>query len=338
MASHADKWTSRQVIHCKQSPIDPIIGVEVKSALKLMGNTAASLNKLLPKDLKEMHTEALAAYFNFLLLTEGCPSHLCCSPITLIPKIHVPVSTSDLGPTPVSSVLVSCFHKVLVSLWNVFLKFSSHQFAFLQREGCLEATSLLHAFLHHSSCTASNPDLAFIDVSKAFDSISHDTINRSAAAFGAPPPLQRYLVESYKQVGAQFPNLEENVNVVLSKVIHYLHCCSSWRWMKCSPQLCRCKLCMENSYRIWLKFICVWSSLFYYTETREFKHCPSGVSDWYLPSATWVSNVSASTFPLFSSNESSFLILNWNQLNLNKGQGWSTSNGRAYFLGNVPYN
>ena len=58
-----------------------------------------------------------------------------------------------------------------------------------------------------------------------------------------------------------------------------------------------CKLRMENSYRIWFKFIRIWSSLFYYTETREFKDCPSGVSGWYLPSTTWVSNVSVSTFP-----------------------------------------
>ena len=59
----------------------------------------------------------------------------------------------------------------------------------------------------------------------------------------------------------------------------------------------RCKLCMENPYRIWLKFIRVWPSLFLYTETRKFKDFPSGISGWYLPCATWVSNVSVSTFP-----------------------------------------
>ncbi|GAA54338.1 hypothetical protein CLF_102308 [Clonorchis sinensis] len=38
------------------------------------------------------------------------------------------------------------------------------QFAFLHRDGCLEATSLLHALLRHSSATASNLSLAFVEI------------------------------------------------------------------------------------------------------------------------------------------------------------------------------
>ena len=180
----------------------------MKSALKRMGNTATGLDKLLPKDLNKMNAEALAAYFNFLLLAEGCSSHLCRSRITLTPKTHEPVSPSDLRPIPVSSVLIRCFHKVLASRWNGFLKLLSLQFAFLQCGCCLEATSLPYALLRHSNSTSSGLALAFIDVSIAFDSISHDTIIRSAAAFGAPPPLLSYVAESYKQAVAQFPNLE----------------------------------------------------------------------------------------------------------------------------------
>ena len=40
---------------------------------------------------------------------------------------------------------------------------------------------------------------------------------------------------------------------------------------------------------------------------------------------------------LFSSNESFFLILNWNWLHLNSGRGWPTSTSRAHFIGNVAY-
>ena len=208
IAPHADKRPCRQVIPCDWSLIDPITGVEVKSALKRVGNTAAGLDRLLPKDLEKMNAKALAAYFNFLLLAEGCPSHLCRSRITLTPKIHEPVSPSELRPISVSFVLIRCFHKVLASRWNGFLKLPSLQFAFLQRDGGLEATSLLYALLRHSNCTLSGLALDFIVVSKAFNSISHDTIIRSAAAFGAPPSVLSYLAESYKQAVAQFPNLK----------------------------------------------------------------------------------------------------------------------------------
>ncbi|XP_018644040.1 LOW QUALITY PROTEIN: hypothetical protein Smp_178630 [Schistosoma mansoni] len=36
-----------------------------------------------------------------------------------------------------------------------------------------------------------------IDVSKAFDSVSHDTIKRVAKAYGAPKPLVSYIASSY---------------------------------------------------------------------------------------------------------------------------------------------
>ena len=95
MASYADKWPSRQVIPYNWGLIDPITGVEVKSALKRMGNTPTGLDELFPKDLKKMNAEALAAYFNLLLLAEDCPSQLCRSRITLTQKIYEPVSPSD---------------------------------------------------------------------------------------------------------------------------------------------------------------------------------------------------------------------------------------------------
>ncbi|KAF8562517.1 hypothetical protein P879_12037 [Paragonimus westermani] len=40
--------------------------------------------------------------------------------------------------------------------------------------------------------------MAFLDISKAFDSVSHDTILRSAKQHGLPPPLVRYLTRLYK--------------------------------------------------------------------------------------------------------------------------------------------
>ncbi|KAF5394013.1 hypothetical protein PHET_12411, partial [Paragonimus heterotremus] len=38
---------------------------------------------------------------------------------------------------------------------------------------------------------------AFLDISKAFDSVSHDTILRRAKKYGLPPPLIRYLKRLY---------------------------------------------------------------------------------------------------------------------------------------------
>ncbi|KAG5446925.1 hypothetical protein CSKR_114467 [Clonorchis sinensis] len=61
---------------------------------------------------------------------------------------------------------------VLADRWSRKLHLPLLQFAFLHRYGCFEATSLFHALLRHSSATASNLSLTFVDISKPFDSVS----------------------------------------------------------------------------------------------------------------------------------------------------------------------
>lgn len=200
--SHCDSRPCRSVTPMDWSLIEPISHEEVSSAIRRMGNTAPGLDKIRPVDLKHYNPKALAGYFNLLLLSEGCPEHLCISRITLVPKVPHPTCPSELRPIAVSSSIIRCFHKIIADRWNSKLSLPSLQFAFLKRDGCLEATSTLHAILRHSCSTGSGLSVAFIDVAKAFDSVSHETIIRSAKAFGAPPPLTHYLSVSYQKAAA----------------------------------------------------------------------------------------------------------------------------------------
>lgn len=205
---HVDKRPCRNVLPTDWNLINPITGDEVSRTIRSMGNSSPGLDRFTPRMLHRLNASALAGYFNLMLICGGCPPHLCRARITLVPKVSNPTSSDQLRPISVSSVIVRCFHKVLANRWNNILQLPSLQFAFLRRDGCLEATSLLHALLRHSSATGSNLSMAFVDISKAFDSISHDTIVRSAEAFGAPPPLVRYIARSYENAVAVFPHSE----------------------------------------------------------------------------------------------------------------------------------
>ncbi|CAH8521965.1 unnamed protein product [Dicrocoelium dendriticum] len=65
--------------------------------------------------------------------------------------------------------------------------------ALQQRDGCLEASYVLQCILRRNQSDCLNAAMAFLDVAKAFDTVSCDTIIRAAAAHGAAPELQRYL-------------------------------------------------------------------------------------------------------------------------------------------------
>ncbi|KER23446.1 hypothetical protein T265_08668 [Opisthorchis viverrini] len=79
--------------------------------------------------------------------------------------------------------------QVVTDRWSRRLQLPSLQFAFLHQDGFLKAISLLHALFRHSSATSFNLCLVFVDISKAFDSLSHDIIIRSAEIFGASSGL-----------------------------------------------------------------------------------------------------------------------------------------------------
>ncbi|GAA47270.1 retrovirus-related Pol polyprotein from type-1 retrotransposable element R2 [Clonorchis sinensis] len=168
---HVDSRPSRVIVPSDWSLIEPITGEEVGRTVRSMGNSSPGLDKLTPRMLRRFNANVLAGYFNLLLLAGGCPPHMCRARITLVPKVHNPTSPDQLRPISVSSILVRCFHKVLADRWSRRLQLPSLQFAFLHRDGCLEATSLLHALLRHSSATASNLSLAFVDPERVFPRI-----------------------------------------------------------------------------------------------------------------------------------------------------------------------
>nr|VZI51360.1 unnamed protein product [Spirometra erinaceieuropaei] len=74
------------------------------------------------------------------------------------------------------------------------------QFGFQERDGTAEATGLLHGILRYAVTTPKWVAVAVLDVSKAFDSVNHETILRAAAAGGAPPPLLSFLDSTYSHL------------------------------------------------------------------------------------------------------------------------------------------
>ena len=100
------------------------------------------------------------------------------------------------------------FRKILANRRNMKLALPMLRFTFLTRDGYLVETSTVHAILCHSTTTASNLAAAFVDVSKASDSASHDTIVRSVGAFRPPLPLVRYLSEYYRKSSSLMQSCE----------------------------------------------------------------------------------------------------------------------------------
>lgn len=189
--------SQRETSAVKWTIITPITAEEISAALQGMRDTSAGMDRLTAKELLSWHVPSLAGLLNIILATEALPSSLAAARVTFLPKVECPTEPSDFRPIAITSILARALHKILARRMREELTFSSLQYAFLQRDGCLEASALLHAILRRSHEEVKPLAAAFLDVSKAFDTISHRAILGAGKRAGIPSPLLRYMNHLY---------------------------------------------------------------------------------------------------------------------------------------------
>ncbi len=179
--------------------LSPITATEIEDALKGMRNSAVGMDRVSARDLLGWHQPSLAGFCNIILALETMPSSLANARITFIPKVEVPETPGDYRPIAVSSTLTRALHKILARRMRDTFTFSPLQYAFLQRDGCLEASMLLQALLRRTHERGTPIAMLFLDIAKAFDTVSHNTILEAARSAGTPEPLLNYLANLYEE-------------------------------------------------------------------------------------------------------------------------------------------
>ena len=74
---------------------------------------------------------------------------------------------------------------------------SLRQKAFRRGDGIADSVWFMQTVIKHHQDTLCPLNIAFMDVKKAFDSVSHRSILVAAARLGVPPPFLTYLRELY---------------------------------------------------------------------------------------------------------------------------------------------
>ena len=74
---------------------------------------------------------------------------------------------------------------------------SKRQKAFRSDDGLTENVYLLRAVIDHHTRNSLPLNVVFLDISKAFDSVSHHSILKAAQRMNVPPPFPTYLREFY---------------------------------------------------------------------------------------------------------------------------------------------
>lgn len=191
----ARKWERKgPVLHGLCSRVDR---KELETALAELDNTAAGLDGVTRHHLRMANHSNLVAHFNLWLLTGTSPSAFR-DGYTALGAKSGPITPANHRPITVSTMVARLFHKILAGRMVRDLPLSTRQKAFTKGDGLADNIWLLRSVVRHHQRTVKPIYVTFVDVSKAFDSVSRHSIVNAAARLGVPDLLLSYVKSLYE--------------------------------------------------------------------------------------------------------------------------------------------
>ena len=127
-----------------------------------------------------------------------CPDRLLQGETSLIPKNSL--DTQDpvkYRPITVASTIIRCYHKILAKRFEREFPIDPLQRGFKTGDGVAINSFALDYAIFKSKTKYKNLNLCFVDVAKAFDSVSHDSIQYACQNLEIPEHLINYISHFY---------------------------------------------------------------------------------------------------------------------------------------------
>lgn len=179
--------------------INPVTQEELRVTLKAMKAGAPGPDGMVLSQLLKLPMEELVARLNLWLMAGYCPVMCCMGETVLIPKDQSDISPPKHRPITMANMIIRCFHKLMAKRMGDSMPFSDRQKAFRSGDGLAENVVLLRAIIKHHTDNKLPLNVVFLDIAKAFDSVSHQSILIAAKRMGIPAPFLTYLHEFYSR-------------------------------------------------------------------------------------------------------------------------------------------
>ena len=102
-----------------------------------------------------------------------------------------------------SSIFCRLFHKMLARRIENTISFNPRQKDFVRRDGIAENIFLLKYIIYQHTNALRPLNMCLLDVSKAFDTVSHNSIVALAERVGTPKMYTSYIMHTYSDCSTQ---------------------------------------------------------------------------------------------------------------------------------------
>ena len=196
------KQDSRQVIPVRQpqwNMVRPVLVSDVEESLKNIDNsTAAGPDGRRKSDILSIPVKDLTGMFNTWLYSGCLPRPLLTGYTTLVPKEVGTTDPAKHRPLTVQSLLVRAFHRILACRLENDCPVSVRQKGFRPGDGLAQNVKILETLLRKARRHRKRLFLVYLDVRKAFDSVSHHSLLKACQRAGVPTPMLSYIDSIYK--------------------------------------------------------------------------------------------------------------------------------------------
>ena len=177
--------------------MSPVTDEELANTISKSKSSAPGPDGIKLSDVKKVPRQELISHFNTWLFAGYQPSCLMLGRTVLPPKVKGTRDPAQHRPITIVSIIGRLLHKILAARLEQLLPVSVRQKGFRQWDGIGENVWMMRALLKRHRVNKKGLCLAFLDVRKAFDSVSHQSLLLAAERIGIPPPLLNYIEELY---------------------------------------------------------------------------------------------------------------------------------------------
>jgi len=191
----------RDLSYCK-----PVNSVMIEMiAHKLSKGKAAGEDNITCENLQFCHPivhSVIAKLFNLMFIYSYVPSAFGRGVIVPIPKgnKHSYNSVDDYRGITICSILSKVFEHCILLLCNQYLTSSDRQFGFKAKVGCQHALYTLNKVVSHFTNKGSTINLCSLDLTKAFERVSHSLLLKKLVSKGVPQYIVLVLANWYSKL------------------------------------------------------------------------------------------------------------------------------------------
>ena len=180
--------------------VNPVTPEELKQVLTEGAKSSApGPDGVKLRDVVGLGMEELCSHYNLWLLCGSQPSALCIGRTIYIPKGSQSSDALKYRPITIASHILRVFHKIMARRFDALLPLKYTQKGFRNGDGIAQHVLSLQAIIDGAKREHKPLSLVFLDVRKAFDSVSHDTIVLAMRRLGCPEPFLAYVRDLYSR-------------------------------------------------------------------------------------------------------------------------------------------